>query len=140
MNEPIWLGVELIERLHDRQLAEHGGPAGIRDRGMLESALGRARQKFAYGGPDIELSDLAAAYAFGLARNHPFVDGNKRTAAVACELFLELNGYLLVASDEDLYPVFAALAAGELDEDQLAVWLRRHSRPEQVSEPVGEYA
>lgn len=140
MNEPIWLGIELIERLHDRQLAEHGGPAGVRDRGMLESALGRAQQKFLYGGIDVDLPGLAAAYAFGLARNHPFVDGNKRTAAVACELFLELNGYLLVASDEDLYPVFVALAASELEEDQLAQWLRRHSRPEQISEEVGGYA
>ena len=139
MNEPVWLSVELIERLHDRQLAEHGGPAGVRDRGMLESALGRPRQKFAYGGLDIDLPALAAAYAFGLARNHPFVDGNKRSAAVACELFFELNGYLLVATDEDLYPVFATLAAGELSEDQLAEWLRRHARPEQVSEPVGSY-
>jgi len=140
MNEPIWLGIELIERLHDRQLAEHGGPAGVRDRGMLESALGRAQQKFLYGGIDVDLPGLAAAYAFGLARNHPFVDGNKRTAAVACELFLELNGYLLVASDEDLYPVFVTLAAGELEEDQLAEWLRRHSRPEQISEEVDGYA
>lgn len=140
MNEPIWLGIELIERVHDRQLAEHGGPAGVRDRGMLESALGRARQKFAYGGLDVDLPALAAAYAFGPARNHPFVDGNKRTAAVACELFLELNGYLLVVSDSDLFPVFTALAAGELAEDQLAEWLRRHSRPEQVSEEAGEYA
>ncbi|MFN2335064.1 MAG: type II toxin-antitoxin system death-on-curing family toxin [Wenzhouxiangellaceae bacterium] len=139
MNEPVWLSVELIERVHDRQLAEHGGPSGVRDRGMLESALGRPLQKFAYGGLNIDLPVLAAAYAFGLARNHPFVDGNKRTVAVACELFLELNGYLLVAADEDLYPVFAALAAGDLPEDQLAEWLRHHSRPEQVSEPVGSY-
>jgi len=140
MDEPTWLGIELIERLHDRQLAEHGGPAGIRDHGMLESALRRARQKFAYGGLDVDLPALAAAYAFGLARNHPFVDGNKRTAAVACELFLELNGYLLLASDEELYPVFAALAAGEVDEDPLAERLRHHSWPEQVGEPAGEYA
>ena len=139
MDEPVWLSMELIERLHDRQLAEHGGPAGARDRGMLESALGRPLQKFAYGGLAIDLPVLAAAYAFGLARNHPFVDGNKRTAAVACELFFELNGYLLVAADEDLYPVFAALAAGDLPEDQLAEWLRRRARPEQVSEPVGSY-
>lgn len=140
MNKPVWLSVELIERVHDRQLAEHGGPAGVRDRGMLESALGRPRQKFAYGGLDIDLPALAAAYAFGLTRNHPFVDGNKRTAAVACELFLELNGYLLVATDEDLYPVFAALATGELSKDQLAEWLRDYSRPEQVSEDAETYA
>lgn len=139
MNEPIWLSIELIERVHDRQLAEHGGPTGVRDRGMLESAMGRPRQKFAYGELDIDLPTLAAAYAFGLARNHPFVDGNKRTAAVACELFFELNGYLLFAGDEDLYLIFTALAAGELEEDQLAEWLRGHSRPEQVSEQAGEY-
>ncbi len=139
MNEPVWLTIELIERVHDRQLAEHGGPAGVRDRGMLESAMTRSRQKFVYAGLDIDLPALAAAYAFGLARNHPFVDGNKRTAAVACELFLELNGHLLIAGDEELYPLFAALAAGELDEDGLAEWLRRHSRPEQVSEPTAQY-
>lgn len=140
MNEPIWLSIELIERVHDRQLAEHGGPSGVRDRGMLESALGRPLQKFAYGGLDIDLPVLAAVYAFWLARNHPFVDGNKRTAAVACELFLELNCYLLVAADEDLYPICAALAAGELSEEALADWLRHHSRPEQVSKQAGEYA
>ena len=140
MDEPLWLSVELIERVHDRQLAEHGGPTGVRDQGMQESALGRPRQKFAYGGVDIDLPALAAAYAFGLARNHPFVDGNKRTAAVACELFFELNGYLLVATDKDLYPVFAALAAGEFSEDDLAAWLRRHSRPEQVNEDTEVYA
>lgn len=140
MNEPVWLSIELVERVHDRQLAEHGGPAGVRDRGMLESAMGRLRQKFAYGGPETDLPALAAAYAFGIARNHPFVDGNKRSAAVACELFLELNGYLLVAADEDLYPAFSALASGDLSEDALAEWLRRHSRPEQVSEAPAEYA
>lgn len=140
MMEPIWLTIDLIERVHDRQLAEHGGPAGVRDRGMLESALNRPRQKFSYGGSELELVDLAAAYAYGISRNHPFVDGNKRTAAVACELFLELNGYLLIAEDADLYLLFAALAAGDLDEQQLAEWLRRHSRPEQVSEEAAEYA
>jgi len=139
MNEPVLLSIDLIERVHDRQLAEHGGPASIRDRGMLESAMGRPQQKFSYGGLDIDLPALAATYAFGIARNHPFVDGNKRTAAVACELFLELNSYLLVAEDADLYPVFAALAAGELDEEPFADWLRRHARPEQVSESVGGY-
>ena len=134
MREPIWLSIELVERVHDRHLAEHGGPSGVRDRGMLESAIGRPQQKLAYGGIDVDMPALAAAYAFGIARHHPFVDGNRRTAAVACELFLELNGYLLVAADEDLYPIFAALAAGELSEDQLADCLRGHARPEQVSE------
>lgn len=140
MDEPIWLTAELTERIHDRQLAEHGGPSGVRDRGMLESVLARPRQQFTYRGLGTDIPQLAAAYAFGIARNHPFVDGNKRTAAVLCELFLELNGYLLVAEDGDLYPVFTALAAGELVEDQLADWLRRHSRPEQVSEGHADYA
>ncbi len=140
MNEPIWISRELTERVHERQLAEHGGPGGIRDSAMLESALARPRQKLAYGGLDMDLPALAAAYAFGIARNHPFVDGNKRTAAVLCELFLILNGYLLIADDADLYPVFLALAAGELSEDDLAAWLRQHSRPEQVSETPGAYA
>lgn len=140
MNEPIWLTMELAERVHERQLAEHGGPGGTRDVGMLESAMNRPKQKFFYAGLDIDLPALAAAYAYGVARNHPFVDGNKRTAAVLCELSLELNGYVLVASDADLYPVFASLAAGELDEDALAEWLRGHARPEQVSEDQADYA
>jgi hypothetical protein len=86
-----------------------------------------------------EKCGLAAAYAYGIARNHPFVDGNKRTAAVACELFLELNGYLLIASDPDLYPVFLGLAAGEISEEELTVWLRNHSRPSSVNEAEGIY-
>ncbi len=140
MNEPIWLSIELAERVHERQLAEHGGPGGVRDQGMLESAMARPQQKFAYGNQSLDLPSLAAAYAFGVARNHPFVDGNKRTAAVLCELFLELNGYLLVAEDADLYPVFTALAAGELSEQALADWLRDHSRPETISESAADYA
>jgi death on curing protein len=140
MKEPKWLTAELTERIHDRQLAEHGGPTGVRDRGMLESALARPQQRLAYGGLETDIPALAAAYAFGIARNHPFVDGNKRTAAVLCEVFLEINGYLLIADDGDLYPVFTALAAGELSEDDLAEWLRRHCRPEQVSEDQPSYA
>jgi len=139
MNEPVWLAIELVEKVHARQLSEHGGPGGVRDQGMLESAIARPRQKFAYGDGAVDLPSLAAAYAFGLARNHPFVDGNKRTAAVLCELFLELNGYVLVADDADLYQVFLALAAGELTEQALAAWLRDHARPERVSEELAEY-
>jgi death-on-curing protein len=137
--DPIWIDSELVEAIHERQLAEHGGGAGVRDAGMLESALARPQQRLVYGGTDVDIPTLAAAYAFGLARNHPFVDGNKRTAAVVCELFMELNGYLLLPDDATLYPVFLGLAAGELEERELADWLRANSRPEQVSERGGEY-
>jgi death-on-curing protein len=140
MTEPIWISLELASAIHDRQLAEHGGPEGIRDQGMLESALSRAQQQFAYTEPTPDLPSLAAAYAYGIARNHPFVDGNKRTAAVLCEVFLELNGYRLVAEDADLYPIFMSLAAGEIEEDELADWLRSASRPERVSEARTGYA
>jgi death-on-curing protein len=133
-----WLSVDLIEAVHERQIIEHGGGSGIRDRGMLESALARPQQQHAYG-ETVDVISLAAGYAFGLSRNHPFVDGNKRTAAVACELFLELNGHQLVAEDSDLYPVFMALAAGEMDEQALTAWLRNHARPQQVSEAAGRY-
>lgn len=140
MNNWKWISPELAEAIHERQLAEHGGPSGVRDRGLFESALARPRQLAAYGGGEVDAPALAAAYAFGLARNHPFVDGNKRTAAVVCEVFLELNGYLLVAEDSDLYPVFLNLADGTISEDELAAWLRGHCRPEQVSEPAADYS
>lgn len=135
--DPIWIDSELVEAIHDRQLAEHGGAAGVRDAGMLELALAHPQQRLAYSGEDVDIPGLAAAYAFGLARNHPFVDGNERTAAVVCELFMELNGYLLLPDDAALYTVFLGLAAGELEEIELADWLRVNSRPEQVSE-IGE--
>ena len=111
--------------MHERQLAEHGGGEGIRDAGLLESALQRPLNKFGYNQPD--LFDLAAAYAYGIARNHPFVDGNKRMALVACRTFLLLNGYQLAATGQEKYKTFIGLAAGELDEDALAAWLREHS-------------
>ena len=139
ITEPIWISVELAEAIHQRQLAEHGGPGGVRDHDMLESALARPRQQFAYADQSIQLPDLAAAYAFGLARNHPFVDGNKRTAYVLCRTFLKLNGWDMVGDLSDRYPVFLALAAGELDEPALASWLRDHSRPERVSEEAVVY-
>lgn len=137
---PIWISVELAEAIHDRQLAEHGGSTGLRDRGMMESALARPRQLLAYGGADIDMPALAAAYAYGIARNHPFVDGNKRTAYVVCRTFLLLNGWDLVGPLAERYPVFLGLAAGELDEPELAAWLREHARPNQISEPAGRYS
>lgn len=126
MDDPIWISTELTLAIHHRQLAEHGGQAGVRDQGLLESALGRPRQMFAYADPTPDIPALAAAYAFGIARNHAFIDGNKRTAAVVCETFLELNGWHLVADDATLYPYFLALAAGEIEEDDFARWLAGH--------------
>ena len=118
----VWIDPAVILAVHEEQLAEHGGAAGVRDTGMLESALARPRNLALYGQPDA--CELAASYAFGLARNHPFVDGNKRSAFVACELFLALNGWRLIASDADCVMTMLALAAGELDEAGVADWLR----------------
>ena len=126
MTEPVWLERELVLAIHDRQLAEHGGSSGLRDEGLLESALARPRNLFAYGEPS--LGQLAAEYAFGIARNHPFVDGNKRTALVAAEFFLDLNEVNLLATDEDAVVTFLALAAGELKVEELAAWIARNSR------------
>lgn len=109
---------------HAEQLAEHGGGEGLRDARALDSAMMRPSNLAEYGKPDA--AALAASYAFGIARNHPFVDGNKRAAAVVCETFLMLNGWHLTASDAELVVAFVALAAGELSEDELADWLRGH--------------
>lgn len=119
-----WLSPEVLVAVHAEQLAEHGGAVGVRDEGLFESALARPRQAAAYGQPDA--ADLAAAYAFGLVRNHPFVDGNKRTAYVAAELFLLLNGWSMTASDESATLTTLALAAGDIDEAAFAAWLRSH--------------
>lgn len=127
MDDPIWISEELSLAIHQRQLAEHGGLDGVRDRGLLQSALARPRHLFAYNDPTPDLPVLAAAYAFGIARNHPFLDGNKRTAAVVCETFLELNGMNLDAADADVYTIFLNLAAGSVSEQQLAEWLKNHS-------------
>jgi death-on-curing protein len=120
----VWIDPSVILAVHEEQLAEHGGGAGVRDAGLMESALAKPVNLAAYGDPDV--ADLAAAYGFGLARNHPFVDGNKRTAFVAVELFLVLNGWLLVASDADCVLTMLAVAAGDIDEPTFAAWLRDH--------------
>ena len=114
--------------LHERQLSEHGGGEGVRHEALLESALARPQQLLTYGDPSPDLAALAASLAFGLARNHPFVDGNKRTAAVACELFLALNGATLQAQNIELYPAYLALAEGSLGEGDFADWLRPRLR------------
>ena len=124
----VWLTKESVLAIHDRQVAEHGGSSGVRDEGLLESALARPQQLHAYGHPAPDLADLAAALAYGLARNHPFVDGNKRTAAVCCETLVELNGATLEADDADLFPQYLALAEGKLAERDFAAWLRERLR------------
>ena len=116
-----------LELLHDESLAEHGGRSGLRDEGLLESALARPHQLLAYDEPDA--AALAAAYGFGLIRNHAFVDGNKRVAFLATGLFLGLNGHRLVTSQVDATLTMVALAAGDLTEDEFAQWLRTHIQP-----------
>lgn len=124
--EPIWVHEKVILALHDEQIAEHGGGSGMRDLGILESALARPVHQFIYESAD--LPDLAAAYAYGIARNHPFVDGNKRMAAVVMELFLLLNGVAITANDGEIVVTFQALAGGELSEEDLTTWIRDHSK------------
>lgn len=118
----MWLEPAVLLAVHEEQLTEHGGATGIRDPGLFESALARARHAATYGEPDA--ATLAAAYGYGLARNHPFVDGNKRTAFVAIELFLALNGFELHAPDVDCVLALLAVAAGTMSEDDLAAWIR----------------
>ena len=118
----VWIDPAVVELVHEEQLAEHGGAGGLRDAGLLASALARAQNLAAYGEPDV--AALAAAYAFGVARNHPFVDGNKRTAAVALEGFLMLNGFELGCGDAELVMAILSLASGAWSEDELAGWVR----------------
>jgi death-on-curing protein len=120
----IWISEEVACAAHLEQLAEHGGGQGVRDMTLLQSAMARPVNLANYGQPDA--GALAAAYAFGVARNHPFVDGNKRTAAVVSETFLLLNGHQLSVTDAELVVAFVALAAGELTEDEMADWFRLH--------------
>ena len=120
-----WIDRLALELLHDESLAEHGGASGLRDEGLLESALARPLNLAVYGQADV--ADLAAAYGVGLAKNHPFVDGNKRVAFLAVGLFLALNGWRLVASQADATLTLLAVATGEIDEATFARWLREHS-------------
>lgn len=127
MSRWVWLQPEVVLAIHEDQLAEHGGGTGVRDTSLLESALARPRQLAAYGEPDA--ANLAAAYAYGICRNHAFVDGNKRTAFVVLELFLHLNGHELQASDADCVLTMLTVAAGDITEAELARWIRDHSAP-----------
>ena len=123
----VWIASEVLCAVHDEQLAEHGGLAGLRDANAFESAIARAQQLAHYGTPDV--AAMAAAYGFGIARNHPFSDGNKRTAFVAVELFLALNGYELVATDADCILTMLGVAAGDTDDTEFAQWIRQHIEP-----------
>ncbi len=122
MKEPVWLTAELVIAIHEEQLREFGGPPGLRDREMLQSALGRPQNKFSYGEKD--LAALAAAYAFGIARNHPFVDGNKRASLLSIITFLGLNGIEFLADEAEAAVIIQDLAAGKIDEDGLTRWMR----------------
>jgi death-on-curing protein len=123
MTEIVWLTVDLVIAIHDEQLARFGGPAGLRDLGMLESALGRPMNKYAYEN-GLDLADLAAAYAYGIARNHPFVDGNKRAALLSLIVFLGLNGIDFVVPEPEAVVAILGLASGTMDEEGLARWIR----------------
>ncbi len=118
-----WIRTDAVLAMNRRQLAEHGGGDGVRDIGLLGSALARPQNIAAYE-PDADIARLAAAYAFGIAKDHPFVEGNKRTSLVACRTFLILNGYQLNAAPAEKYLTFLSLAEGTLSEDELAQWLR----------------
>ena len=124
MSEPEWLGRDIVVAIHDEQIAAHGGAGGLRDEGLLLSALERARNQWQYG--EAGLAQLAAAHAFGIARNHPFIDGNKRTALLALYTFLGINGIDFRAPEPEAAAIILALAAGEVGEEGLARWIAAH--------------
>ena len=126
MKKPIWVLREVVLILHEQSLVQFGGGAGIRDEGLLDSALGRPENLFAYGKPT--LFDLAASYAFGLVKNHPFIDGNKRTGFIVAVIFLEINGLRFTAGEVDATVRTLALAAGEMTEQAYATWLKENSK------------
>ena len=126
-SEPKWITPPIAQAIHNRQLAEHGGQDGLRDEGLLLSALARPQQLLSYGSPPPDLCSLAATYAYGIAKNHPFLDGNKRTAFVVYRLFLKSNGVELKADKTQRYVTMLALAAGEISEESFAAWLRENT-------------
>jgi len=128
MKEPVWLVRAALEILHDLSIAEHGGAPGLRDESLFESALARPQNLFAYKG-DVDLARLAASYGFGLAKNHAFVDGNKRIAFIAVATFLAMNGHRLVADQTEATLVMLSVASGAFSDDELAGWIRKHLQP-----------
>ncbi|MGA2849674.1 MAG: type II toxin-antitoxin system death-on-curing family toxin [Terracidiphilus sp.] len=129
MKEPLWMDIRDAVIAHDLELAAHGGSAGLRDAGLLDSALARPKNIWAYAESAPSLSVLAAAYAFGISSNHPFVDGNKRTALLVSFAFLDVNGAEVTASQEDAFLTILGLAAGEITEDELAKWFQSNTTP-----------
>lgn len=127
MSEWVWLNRAVIIAIHEVQLAEHGGGTGVRDPGLLDSALGKPQQLNNYGEPPRDAAALAASYGYGISRNHPFIDGNKRTGYVSAELFLRLNGWRLTADDASCVVTMLAVAAGDITEEAFAAWLRAHA-------------
>ena len=127
MSEPCWIDRRALLLLHAEAITEHGGLSGLRDAGLLDSALARPRNLHVYD-PDADIARLAAAYGFGLARNHAFLDGNKRIAFIATDLFLHINGNEFAAEQIDQIRTMLSLAAGELSEEEFAVWIRGHTR------------
>jgi death on curing protein len=127
MSEPIWIRQDVVLAMHEELLMLHGGPSGVRDLGLLESALARPKNLFAYSEQPPSLAEMAASYAKGIVANHPFVDGNKRAAFAVSVTFLRLNGLQLTAPKEERVLKFWALAAGEISEDQLADWFARNT-------------
>jgi death on curing protein len=134
MSAFIWINQRIIMAVHDEQLAEHGGSTGLRDEGLLQSALGRPQNAAAYN-DNADIYTLAAAYAYALAKNHPFIDGNKRTAAVAMELFIEINGYKLTSTNVEGVIMMLKLAGGDMSEEELITWLRANV---EVVQPSGQ--
>lgn len=126
----VWINPRVLYAVHDEQLAEHGGGSGVRDAGLFNSAVNRPLQLANYGMPDV--AELAAAYGYGIARNHPFIDGSKRTAFVAVEMFLMLNGFEFFAEDVDCAMTMLDVAAGDISEVDFAAWVRARSRPSQA--------
>jgi len=129
MIEPIWIRLDAVLAMHDEALALHGGPSGVRDMGLLESALARPKNLFAYAEQSPSLAQLAASYAKGIVANHPFVDGNKRTAFIVALTFLLRNGFIVTAKKEDRVMTFWNLASGELSEEELSAWFERNTQP-----------
>ena len=128
MTKPIWINLRVVKAFHDRQINEHGGLPGLRDEGLLLSALSRLENAYHYSEQKPDVAELAAAYGFGLAKNHPFNDANKRTALIAMRLFLKLNGYDLAAPPEDKYKTIISVAASDISEGELAQWVRENLR------------
>lgn len=127
MREPVWIAEPVVLAIHARQIAEHGGEAGIRDETLLQSALAKPRNLFEYEPETVDLARLAAAYLYGIVRNHAFLDGNKRAALTVAEVFLRLNGICLDPPPTELYAMVMAVASGEISEDAIAAFIRDHS-------------